>query len=82
MKLPLIVFDVNQTLLDLESLTPTFERIFGELSALRLWFAQLILYLEALTLAGVPFTGMGGASSPTPSSSRLARRRFLPGSPS
>ena len=35
MKLPLIVFDVNQTLLDLESLTPTFERIFGELSALR-----------------------------------------------
>ena len=28
--LPLIVFDVNETLLDLESLTPTFERIFGE----------------------------------------------------
>lgn len=84
LKLPLIVFDVNQTLLDLESLTPTFERIFGELSALRLWFAQLILYLEALTLAGayVPFTDMGGASSPTPSSSWLARRRFLLGSPS
>ena len=30
--LPLIVFDVNETLLDLESLTPTFEHIFGERS--------------------------------------------------
>jgi 2-haloacid dehalogenase len=61
--LPFIVFDVNETLLDLESLTPTFERIFGERSALRLWFTQLILYSEALTLAGayVPFTDIGGA---------------------
>jgi 2-haloacid dehalogenase len=60
--LPLIVFDVNETLLDLESLSPTFERIFGERSALRLWFAQLILYSEALTLARayVPFTDIGG----------------------
>jgi 2-haloacid dehalogenase len=61
--LPLIVFDVNETLLDLEGLAPTFERIFGERSALRLWFAQLILYSEALTLARayVPFTDIGGA---------------------
>ena len=43
-ELPFIVFDVNETLLDLESLAPTFERIFGERSALRSWFAQLILY--------------------------------------
>ena len=28
--LPVIVFDVNETLLDLESLAPTFERIFGD----------------------------------------------------
>ena len=61
--LPLIVFDVNETLLDLESLAPAFERIFGVRSALRSWFAQLILYSEALTLAGtyVPFTDIGGA---------------------
>ena len=26
--LPLIVFDVNETLLDLETMSPTFERIF------------------------------------------------------
>ena len=37
---PLIVFDVNETLLDLETMEPTFQRIFGEKSAMRLWFAQ------------------------------------------
>ena len=28
--LPLIVFDVNETILDLETMEPTFQRIFGE----------------------------------------------------
>jgi len=61
--LPLIVFDVNETLLDLETMEPTFERIFGEKSAMRLWFADLILYSAALTVAGcyVPFTDIGSA---------------------
>ncbi len=61
--LPLIVFDVNETLLDLETMEPTFERIFGERSAMRLWFANLILYSAALTLAGryVPFTDIVSA---------------------
>ena len=56
--MPMIVFDVNETLLDLDTLTPIFERIFRERLALRLWFANLILYSEALTLANVyvPFT--------------------------
>jgi 2-haloacid dehalogenase len=60
---PLIVFDVNETLLDLESLRPTFDRIFGDPCALRLWFAALITYSEALTLADVfvPFTDIGAA---------------------
>lgn len=60
---PLIVFDVNETLLDLESLSPIFERIFGDKLAMRFWFANLILYSEALTLVGIyaPFTGIGGA---------------------
>jgi hypothetical protein len=31
--LPLIVFDVNETLLDLRTMEPTFERIFGEKKA-------------------------------------------------
>ena len=49
---PLIVFDVNETLLDLETMEPTFQRIFGEKSAMRLWFADLILYSAALTVGG------------------------------
>jgi len=60
---PVIVFDVNETLLNLDALRPTFDRIFGDPAAMRLWFADLILYSEALTLAGVyvPFTDIGGA---------------------
>jgi 2-haloacid dehalogenase len=60
---PIIVFDVNETLLDLESLSPTFEEMFGDPGAMRLWFANLITYSEALTLAGVyvPFTDIGSA---------------------
>jgi 2-haloacid dehalogenase len=61
--LPLIVFDVNETLLDLGTMEPTFQRIFGDKSAMRLWFANLILYSAALTVAGcyVPFTDIGSA---------------------
>ena len=60
---PFIVFDVNETLLDLDTLRPTFDRIFNDPAALRLWFDGLITYSEALTLAGVyvPFTDIGGA---------------------
>jgi 2-haloacid dehalogenase len=60
---PLIVFDVNETLLDLETMAPIFERIFKEPGAMRLWFADLILYSCALTVAKnyVPFTDIGGA---------------------
>lgn len=50
--LPLIVFDVNETLLDLESMQPVFTRIFADKSAMRLWFANLILYSAALTVSG------------------------------
>jgi 2-haloacid dehalogenase len=61
--LPLIVFDVNETLLDLTTMEPTFQRIFGDKGAMRLWFADLILYSAALTVAGVyvPFTDIGAA---------------------
>src|SRR5258707_8944782 len=61
--LPLIVFDGNETLRDLETMEPTFERIFGEKSAMRLWFANFIMYSAALTVAGcyVPFTDIGSA---------------------
>ena len=60
---PLIVFDVNETLLDLTTMEPIFERIFRQKGAMRLWFANLILYSAALTVAGqyVPFTDIGAA---------------------
>jgi len=42
---------------------PIFERIFGERQAMRLWFANFIMYSAALTVAGcyVPFTDIGAA---------------------
>ena len=60
---PLIVFDVNETLLDLRTLEPTFERIFDDKGAMRLWFANFIMYSAALTVVGcyVPFTDIGAA---------------------
>ncbi|MGB6577689.1 MAG: hypothetical protein WBF34_07195 [Streptosporangiaceae bacterium] len=60
---PIIVFDVSETLLDLQAIRPVFDRIFSDPAAMRLWFAGLITYSEALTLAGVyvPFTGIGSA---------------------
>jgi 2-haloacid dehalogenase len=63
MALPLIVFDVNETLLDLQTMEPIFERIFCERQAMRLWFANFIMYSAALTAAGcyVPFTDIGAA---------------------
>jgi 2-haloacid dehalogenase len=53
-----IVFDCNETLLDLTTVTPIFQRLFGEPSTMRLWFRELITYSQALTIADVyvPFT--------------------------
>jgi 2-haloacid dehalogenase len=61
--LPLIVFDVNETLLDLQTMEPIFERIFGDKKDMRLWFANLVMYSVVLTIADsyVPFTDIGGA---------------------
>jgi hypothetical protein len=60
---PVIVFDVNETVLDLETLRPTFDRIFDDPAVIRLGFANLIAYAEALTVAAVyvPFTDIGAA---------------------
>jgi 2-haloalkanoic acid dehalogenase type II len=60
---PIIVFDVDETLLDLDAIRPVFDRIFHDPAAMRLWFAGLITYSEALTLADVyvPFTDISGA---------------------
>ena len=46
------VFDVNETLLDIESIAPLFQRLFGDRKVVREWFNQLILYSDAITLSG------------------------------
>ncbi|WP_298446985.1 haloacid dehalogenase type II [uncultured Marinobacter sp.] len=57
----IFVFDVNETLLDITTLEPLFDRIFGDGHILREWFAQLILYSQTITLSGiyVPFGELG-----------------------
>lgn len=50
---PILVFDVNETLLDLNHLCPLFERTFGDRSVMREWFAQLILYSQTMSLIRV-----------------------------
>ncbi|CAN6961336.1 MULTISPECIES: haloacid dehalogenase type II [Psychrobacter] len=57
----IIVFDVNETLLDIATLEPLFARLFGDKQILREWFAQLVLYSQTMTLSGLytPFGGLG-----------------------
>jgi 2-haloacid dehalogenase len=57
----IIVFDVNETLIDLESIGPLFKRIFGREQVMREWFNQLILYSNVVTLSGCyePFFTLG-----------------------
>ena len=59
--LPIIVFDVNETLLDITTLEPLFARLFGNKILLREWFAQLVLYSQTMTLSGLytPFGELG-----------------------
>jgi 2-haloacid dehalogenase len=58
-----IVFDCNESILDLTAITPVFQRLFGAPGVMRLWFRELITYSQALTIADVyvPFTDIGGA---------------------
>ncbi len=57
----IIVFDVNETLLDIDTLAPLFARLFGDDQVLREWFAQLVLYSQTMTLSGLytPFGKLG-----------------------
>src|ERR1700749_3525872 len=48
-----LVFDVNETLIDFESMTPSFERIFGDPRVMREWLGHLIMYSMTSTLSGL-----------------------------
>ena len=47
-----IVFDVNETLLDLGALEPHFERLFGETAVLSQWFSQVLQTALVMTVVG------------------------------
>ena len=57
----IIVFDVNETLLDIDTFAPLFAWLFGDDKILREWFAQLVLYSQTMTLSGLytPFGELG-----------------------
>lgn len=61
---PVLVFDVNETLLDITTLEPLFGRLFGDESILREWFAQLVLYSQTMTVSGLytPFGELGAGT--------------------
>ena len=54
----IIVFDVNETLLEVGALAPHFERAFGNGAVLQEWFTNVVLYSQTLTIAG-PYTDFG-----------------------
>ena len=47
-----LVFDVNETLIDIDAMAPLFEQIFGEARVLREWFGQLVMYSMTTALSG------------------------------
>ena len=53
-----IVFDVNETLLDLRALKPQFERVFGDGDVLYQWFGQ-VLQSALLTVVTGPYGDFG-----------------------
>src|ERR1700744_907680 len=52
----ILAFDVNESTLDINHLGPLFRQLFGDEKFVNQWYAQLILYSEAITLAGGPYT--------------------------
>jgi 2-haloacid dehalogenase len=59
----IIVFDVNETLLEFEALEPLFAELLGDKRLLREWFSTVLLYSEVATLAGPysDFSAIGAA---------------------
>ncbi|MBA1145876.1 haloacid dehalogenase type II [Ectothiorhodospiraceae bacterium WFHF3C12] len=47
---PVILFDVNETLLDLAALDPVFEAVFGDAGARQAWFGQVLQSALVLTV--------------------------------
>jgi 2-haloacid dehalogenase len=59
-----LVFDVNETLLDLRALDPIFEKAFGDAGARREWFGQMLqsAFVSVITDNYANFGAIGGAA--------------------
>jgi 2-haloacid dehalogenase len=60
----ILVFDVNEPLLDVSALEPHFARVFGSGAVCREWFSTVLLYSQVTTLAGpyADFSAIAGAA--------------------
>jgi hypothetical protein len=48
-----LIFDVNETLIDFESISPLFERVFGDKRVMLERLGHLIMYSMTITLSGL-----------------------------
>src|ERR1700742_534059 len=57
-----LIFDVNETLIDFESMNPLFERLFGDKRVMREWLGHLVMYSMTITLSGLykDYWSLGG----------------------
>lgn len=60
----ILIFDVNETLLDLSALDTDFEKLFGDAAVRKEWFAQFIqsAFVTIITEAYQPFGVIGSAA--------------------
>jgi 2-haloacid dehalogenase len=49
---PVLVFDVNETLIDIDAMAPLFDQIFGDARVMREWFGQVVMYSMTTALSG------------------------------
>lgn len=71
----ILVFDVNETMLDIAALEPHFKQAFGDPAVLREWFSTLLLYSNVVSLAGpyADFGALAGAALDMVAGARGAR---------
>jgi 2-haloacid dehalogenase len=55
---PVLLFDVNETLLDLRALDPIFDRVFGDRAVRTAWFTQMlqVAFVGTITAEYIDFT--------------------------
>ena len=72
----ILVFDVNETMLDINALEPHFARAFGDGQVLREWFSTVLQYSNVATLAG-PYSDFGAIAGAALDMVAAARRASL-----